>query len=349
MTKQKMIVVLPEGGEAASKPKYTCCVENSLGLRDLAKQSGIDIVVTANKDGADSELDKNLSDATIIVTTPFHPAYLTRERMEKAKELKLVLVAGIGSDHIDLHAAADNGVTVAEITGSNVVSVAEDEVLRTLALLRNFVPAYEQIQHDDWNVPKVAVDSWDLQGKTVGTIGGGAIGYHYMLRLRTWDVKRLYYGRHEKPDMDKEGVTLVKDLDEFLGQCDVVTVNVPLTDKTRGMLNKETLPKMKKGSYLINNARGAIVDREAAVEAVKSGQIKGYSGDVWDEQPAPKDHPWRHTPGFAMTAHTSGTTLDAQVRYQEGIHKLLKAYLEGKDLPEDDLIVKAGELASQYS
>jgi len=343
------VAVLPHGGSAAKNPKYTNCVENGLGLREFVKEQNGTVIITADKEGKDSELDKNLADATILITTPFHPAYVTKERIQTAKKLKLVLTAGIGSDHIDLHAAADNGLTVAEVTGSNVVSVAEDEVMRTLVMIRNFIPAHDQSKRGEWDVPAVADNSYDLENKVVGTVGGGAIGYEYMRRLKTWNVKRLYYGRHNKKNMDEDGVELVKDLDEFLKQCDVVTINVPLTDKTRGMFTKEVIGKMKKGAYLINNARGAICDREAVVEACKSGHLSGYSGDVWDEQPSSKTHPWRTMPNNGMTPHTSGTTLDAQVRYKEGVLTMLKQWLDNKPFDKDNYIVREGKLAEQYT
>jgi formate dehydrogenase len=345
----KIVAVLPPGGQAADNPKYVNCVENGLGLREFAKEKGAQVVITDDKEGKDSELDRNLDDATILITTPFHPAYVTKERVERAKKLKLVLTAGIGSDHIDLHAAADNGLTVAEVTGSNVVSVAEDEVMRMLLLIRNFLPAHEQSRRGDWNVPAVADNSYDLENKTIGTVGGGAIGYEVMRRLKTWNVKRLYFGRHNKENMDEDGVELVKDMDEFLKQCDVVTINVPLTEKTRGMFNKETIGKMKKGAYLINNARGAICERQAVVDACESGHLSGYSGDVWDEQPAPKDHPWRKMKANAMTPHTSGTTLDAQVRYKKGVLTMLTQWLENKPFDESNYIVREGKLAEQYT
>ncbi|KAL0033197.1 hypothetical protein WJX79_009035 [Trebouxia sp. C0005] len=345
----KIVAVFPKGGEASKNDKYVNCVENALGLREWCEKNKADLVVTESKDGDDSELAKHIKDMEILITTPFHPAYMTKERLEKASKLKLIMTAGVGSDHIDLQTAADKGMTVVEVSGSNVTSVAEDEVMRILVLIRNYLPARDQVMKGDWDVPAVAVESWDLMDKTVGTVGGGRIGYHMMKRLRGWDVKRVYFGRHNKPDMDEEGVELIKDLDEFLKQCDVVSINVPLSDKTKNMFSKEVIGKMKKGAYLVNNARGAIVDREAVVEACKSGQLGGYSGDVWDEQPPSKDHPWKKMPKQAMTPHTSGTTLDAQVRYQKGIQVMLDQWVNKKPFEEDNYIVREGKLAGQYS
>ncbi|EIE20521.1 formate dehydrogenase [Coccomyxa subellipsoidea C-169] len=347
--KKKIVAVLPKGGPAADNPKYLNCVENGLGLREWLEESGHTFIATADKEGSDSELQKNLSDANAIITTPFHPAYMTKELISNASNLELILTAGVGSDHIDLKAAADKGITVAEVTGSNVESVAEDEVMRMLILMRNFVPGYLQAINDEWDVPAIGVKAWDIKGKTVGTVGGGRIAYEVMKRLEPWGVTRLYFDREQKPDkFDDMGVTWEKDLDSLLSKCDIVTVNVPLTDSTKGMFNKEVIGKMKEGAFLINNARGAVVDPEAVEEALKSGQLGGYAGDVWPEQPAPKDHPWRHMPNHAMTPHISGTTLDAQERYAGGVRDMLEAWIEEKPFEEDYYIVREGELASQY-
>ncbi|KAK9807137.1 hypothetical protein WJX73_009855 [Symbiochloris irregularis] len=344
----KILAVLPQGGKAAKSPRYVCCQENGLGLKELLKGRA-DVIVTSDKSGPDSEFEKHLPEAEIVVTTPFHPAYITKDLLKKADKLKLLLTAGIGSDHVDLQAAAEHNLTVAEVTGSNTTSVAEDNVQRIVMLMRNFLPAHEQIKEKQWDVPAVAGHAHDMMGMTIGTVGGGAIGFESMKRLRGWEVKRLYYARRNKEAMDKEGVTLIKDLGEFLGQCDAVTVNIPLTPATKGMFDQDTIGKMKKGAYLINNARGAIVDKHAVVEALKSGQLAGYSGDVWDQQPPPKDHPWSGNPdNLAMTPHVSGTTLEAQQRYQEGIHDMINAWFDGKPFDEANYIVREGEIASQY-
>ena len=182
----------------------------------------------------------------------FHPGYLTKERLSKAKKLKLAITAGIGSDHVDLNAAneTNGGITVAEVTGSNVVSVAEHVVMTILALVRNFVPAHEQIQAGDWNVAAVAKNEYDLENKVVGTVAVGRIGERVLRRLKPFDCKELLYFDYQplKPEVEKEiGCRRVEDLEEMLGQCDVVTINCPLHEKTRGLFNKELIAKMKPG------------------------------------------------------------------------------------------------------
>eukprot|EP00271_Cylindrocystis_brebissonii_P016379 TRINITY_DN39880_c0_g1_i1.p1 TRINITY_DN39880_c0_g1~~TRINITY_DN39880_c0_g1_i1.p1 ORF type:complete len:439 (-),score=84.63 TRINITY_DN39880_c0_g1_i1:23-1339(-) len=345
---KKILACLYKAGKYADNPKFLGCMENALGLKEWLEKKGHTFVVTDDKEGPDCAFERELVDAHIVITTPFHPAYMTKERIQKAKKLELILTAGIGSDHIDLNEAAEKNLTVAEVTGSNSVSVAEDEAMRILILVRNFLPGWQQIRDGRWNVAEVAVHSHDLEAKTVGTVGAGRIGISLLERLKPFNIKMLYYARHKNDEADALGAKWESDMGEFLKKCDVVSLNVPLSDKTKGMFDKEMIAKMKPGAYLVNNARGALVDVQAVVDACNSGHLGGYGGDVWYPQPPPSDHPWRSMPHNAMTPHISGTTLDAQARYAEGTKENLEAFLSGKNMPEDNIIVKAGEFAHAY-
>ncbi|VFQ63402.1 unnamed protein product [Cuscuta campestris] len=348
---KKIVGVFYKANEYASlNPNFVGCAENALGIRHWLESQGHRYVVTHDKDGPDSELEKHIPDLHVLITTPFHPAYVTAERIKKAKNLQLLLTAGIGSDHIDLNAAAAAGLTVAEVTGSNVVSVAEDELMRILILVRNFLPGHHQVINGEWDVSKIAYRAYDLEGKTVGTIGAGRIGRRLLQRLKPFNCNLLYHDRLKMdPELEKEiGAHFEEDLDVMLSKCDIIVINTPLTDKTKGMFDMERIGKMKKGVLVVNNARGAIMDTQAVADACSTGHIAGYSGDVWYPQPAPKDHPWRYMPNQAMTPHISGTTIDAQLRYAAGTKDMLARYFKGEDFPAQNYIVKDGELASQY-
>ena len=147
----------------------------------------------------------------------------------------------------------NGGLTVAEVTGSNVVSVAEHVIMTMLVLVRNFVPAHEQIVNGDWNVAAVAKNEYDLEGKTIGTVAVGRIGERVLRRLKPFDPKELLYFDYQplSPEKEKEiGCRRVDNLEDMLAQCDVVTITCPLHEKTRGLFNKELIGKMKKGTLL---------------------------------------------------------------------------------------------------
>lgn len=184
-----------------------------------------------------AELEKHLADAHVLITTPFHPAYVTADRIARARNLELLLTAGIGSDHVDLPAAAAAGLTVAEVTGSNTVSVAEDQLMRVLVLVlvRNFLPGHRQAINGEWDVAGVAHRAYDLEGKTVGTVGAGRIGRLLLQRLKPFNCRLLYHDRLRiDTALEAEvGAQFEADLDAMLPKCDVVVLNMPLTEKTR--------------------------------------------------------------------------------------------------------------------
>jgi formate dehydrogenase len=322
-------------------------VSGELGLRKFLEANGHELVVTVDKDGANSEFEKQLVDADVVISQPFWPAYMTKERFDKAKNLKLVVTAGIGSDHTDLQAAMDKNVTVAEVTFCNSISVAEHVVMMILSLVRNYIPSYQWVIKGGWNIADCVERSYDLEGMHVGTVAAGRIGLAVLRRLAPFDVNLHYYDKHRLPkEVEQElNLTYHPNVEDMVKVCDVVTINCPLHPETEHLFNDEMIGKMKRGSYLINTARGKIADRDAVVRALESGQLAGYAGDVWFPQPAPKDHPWRTMPHHGMTPHISGTSLSAQTRYAAGTREILEDFFAGKPIRDEYLIVEGGKLA----
>ncbi|TBU43778.1 NAD-dependent formate dehydrogenase [Dichomitus squalens] len=347
-----VLAVLYKGGEAAKQePRLLGTVENQLGIREWLESQGHEYIVTDDKEGPNSVFQQHLKDAEILITTPFHPGYLTRELVDKAKNLKVCVTAGVGSDHIDLDAAVEKDIQVLEVTGSNVVSVAEQVMMNILLLVRNFVPAHEMIQRGEWQVSDIARNAYDLEGKVIGTLGAGRIGSLVLERLQPFNPKELLYYDYSPLRSDvaaKVRARRVEDLKEFVSQCDIITINAPLHEGTKGLINADLLKHFKKGAWLVNTARGAICNTEDVAAAVESGQLNGYAGDVWNIQPAPKDHPWRYMKnplggGNGMTPHYSGTTLDAQARYAAGTKQILENYFKGKPQEPANIIVGVGK------
>jgi formate dehydrogenase len=322
-------------------------VSGELGLRGFLEKAGHSLVVTSDKDGPDSTFERELADADVVISQPFWPAYLTAERIAKAPNLKLAITAGIGSDHVDLQAAIGRGITVAEVTFSNSISVSEHVVMMILGLVRNYLPSHDWVLKGGWNIADCVSRSYDLEGMQVGTVAAGRIGSAVLRRLRPFEVGLHYTDRHRLPeDVEAElGVTWHPSVESMVAVCDVVTINAPLHPETEHMFNDALLAKMKHGAYIVNTARGKICDRDAIVRALESGQLAGYAGDVWFPQPAPQDHPWRTMPHHGMTPHISGTSLSAQARYAAGTREILECWFDGKPIREEYLIVDGGHLA----
>jgi formate dehydrogenase len=343
------------GGQTVPSPKaidfkpgeLLGSVSGELGLRKFLEAKGHTLVVTSDKDGATSAFDKELPDAEVVISQPFWPAYLTAERIAKAKKLKLAITAGIGSDHVDLQAAMDRGLTVAEVTYCNSISVAEHVVMMILALVRNYIPSYQWVVKGGWNIADCVARSYDVEGMSVGTVGAGRIGLAVLRRLKPFDVKLHYTDRHRLPAAVEQELNVVfhATAEAMVRICDVVTINTPLHPETEHMFNDAMIAKMKHGAYLVNTARGKICDKDAIARALKDGQLAGYAGDVWFPQPAPKDHPWRTMPHHGMTPHVSGTSLSAQARYAAGTREILECWFERRKIRDEYLIVADGKLA----
>ena len=323
------------------------CVSGELGLRKFLESNGHELVVTNSKDGEGCEADKHIVDADIVISQPFFPYYLTKEKIEKAKNLKMAITAGIGSDHVDLQAAMDHKIDVVEVTFCNSRSVAEHIVMMIVSLVRDYHNQHRIVNEGGWNIADAVQRSYDVEGMHIGTVAAGRIGLDALRKMKPFDVHLHYFDRHRLPEsVEKElNLTFHETVESMVKVCDVVTINCPLHPETENLFDDEMIGKMKKGAYIVNTARGKICNRDAIAKALKSGQLSGYAGDVWFPQPAPNDHVWRTMPNHGMTPHTSGTSLSAQARYADGVREILECFFEGREIRNQYLTVKDGQLA----
>src|ERR671923_2972489 len=164
------------------------CVSGELGLREFLEGRGHRLLVTSDKDGPESRFERELPEADVVISQPFWPAYLTAERIAKAPNLKLAITAGIGSDHVDLRAAIGAGITVAEVTYSNSISVAEHVVMMILSLVRNYLPSHQWVRDGGWNIADCVARSYDVEGMHIGSVAAGRIGLAVLRRLKPFDV-----------------------------------------------------------------------------------------------------------------------------------------------------------------
>jgi len=323
------------------------CVSGELGLRKFLESNGHELVVTNSKDGDGCEADKHIVDADIVISQPFFPYYLTKERIAKAKNLKMAITAGIGSDHVDLQAAMDNKIDVVEVTFCNSRSVAEHIVMMIVSMVRDYHTQHKIVNEGGWNIADAVQRSYDVEGMHIGTVAAGRIGLDALRKMKPFDTHLHYFDRHRLPEsVEKElNLTFHETVESMVKVCDVVTINCPLHPETENLFDDKMISKMKKGAYIVNTARGKICNRDAIANALKSGQLSGYAGDVWFPQPAPNDHAWRSMPNHGMTPHTSGTSLTAQARYADGVREILECFFDGSEIRNQYLIVKDGQLA----
>ncbi len=323
------------------------CVSGELGLRKFLESNGHELIVTNSKDGDGCEADKHIVDADIVISQPFFPYYLTKERIAKAKNLKMAITAGIGSDHVDLQAAMDNKIDVVEVTFCNSRSVAEHIVMMIVSMVRDYHNQHRIVNEGGWNIADAVQRSYDVEGMHIGTVAAGRIGLDALRKMKPFDVHLHYFDRHKLPEkVEKElNLTFHDSVESMVKVCDVVTINCPLHPETENLFDDAMISKMKKGAFIVNTARGKICNRDAIAKALKSGQLSGYAGDVWFPQPAPNDHVWRSMPNHGMTPHTSGTSLSAQARYADGVREILECFFDGKEIRDQYLIVKDGQLA----
>ncbi|HKT96282.1 MAG TPA: NAD-dependent formate dehydrogenase [Paraburkholderia sp.] len=341
----------PTGAPGFKPGELVGCVSGELGLRPYLERHGHELIVTSDKDAPNSAFETYLPEAEVVISQPFWPAYLNAERIAKARKLRLALTAGVGSDHVDLKAAAQAGITVAEVTGSNSISVAEHVVMVILTLVRNYVPSHAFSAAGGWNIAECVERSYDIEGMHFGTIGAGRIGLAVLRRLKPFGLSLHYTQRHRlAAEIERElALTWHPDAASLVRAVDIVNLQLPLYPSTEHFFNDAMFARMKRGAYLVNTARGQLVERDAVVRALQSGRIAGYAGDVWFPQPAPPEHPWRTMPFNGMTPHISGTTLSAQARYAAGTLEILQSFFGGAPIREEYLIVDGGNLAGTGS
>ena len=323
------------------------CVSGELGLRKFLESNGHELIVTNSKDGDGCEADKHIVDADIVISQPFFPYYLTKERIAKAKNRKMAITAGIGSDHVDLQAAMDNKIDVVEVTFCNSRSVAEHIVMMIVSMVRDYHNQHRIVNEGGWNIADAVQRSYDVEGMHIGTVAAGRIGLDALRKMKPFDTHLHYFDRHRLPEsVEKElNLTFHETVESMVKVCDVVTINCPLHPETENLFDDAMISKMKKGAYIVNTARGKICNKDAIAKALKSGQLSGYAGDVWFPQPAPNDHVWRTMPNHGMTPHTSGTSLTEQARYADGVREILECFFEKKEIRNQYLIVQNGQLA----
>ncbi|MGQ9476060.1 MAG: 2-hydroxyacid dehydrogenase [Actinomycetota bacterium] len=235
---------------------------------------------------------------------------------EAARGCRLIQQPSIGYQHIDLEATHRAGIPVANVGAANAVGVAEHAVMFMLCLLKKALYFHNRTAGGEWAQQEIfTLGLYELQGRTVGIVGMGNIGREVATRLRPFGCRVLYHDLVRLPaDREEELGVEYAELDDLLRSSDIVTLHVPLTPETRHLIDRERLALMKPDAYLLNLARGEVVDEEALAEALREGRLAGAGLDVFAREPVDPENPLLKSDRVILSPHVAGGTNESRVR-----------------------------------
>ena len=236
---------------------------------------------------------------------------VTRQILEAAKNLKLVVRAGVGLDNIDAIAAKEKDIEVCNTPLATTTSVAEHTFALMLALLRKIPQAHDSLKKGEWK--RKEFQGFELKEKVLGIVGLGRIGQEVAKRAKAFGMRILATDLSSNPEIAAALDVEWQPLEVLIQKADILTLHLPLTPKTKHMLNQNSLRKMKKGSYVINAARGGIIDEQALADAIKSGHIAGAAFDVFETEP-PTQNPLLALDNVVAVPHLGASTEEGQFR-----------------------------------
>jgi phosphoglycerate dehydrogenase-like enzyme len=236
---------------------------------------------------------------------------IDKEVIEAAPKLKMIQRTGVGTDTLDLKTLSERKIPVYVNSGINSISVAEHTILLIFSVLRNIVTVDSRLKTGIWQKNDIGIECYSLQNKVVGLIGVGNIGKAVVKMLQPFGVTILYYDPF-RLRLDEEQALNIQycDLADLLKKSDILSLHCPLSTDTRGIIGKKEISMMKAGSFIINTARGPLVDEEALIIALQSGHIKGAGLDVFSEEPINKNNPLLGLNNVVLTPHVGGLTLE---------------------------------------
>ena len=257
------------------------------------------------------------------------------EVFDAAPKLKIVAQMAVGFDNIDLTEATKRGIYVTNTPGVLTETTADFAWTLLMAVARRVVEADQYVRSGKWKVGwhPMMLQGRDVYGATLGIVGLGRIGGAIAKRAKGFDMKVLYYDVIRRPDLEKEYGIQFTDIDLLFQKADFVTINVPLIKETHHLVDEKKLKEMKKTAYLINNARGPVVDEKALYKALKEGWIAGAALDVFEQEPTPTQNPLLKLNNVVVAPHISSASYETRSKMAEMVAQNLCAFFEGKTPP----------------
>jgi len=257
------------------------------------------------------------------------------EVFDAAPNLKIIAQMAVGFDNIDITEAKKRGIYVTNTPGVLTETTADFAWALLMAVARRVVEADQYVRTGNWKVGwhPLMMQGRDIYGATLGIVGLGRIGCAIAKRAKGFDMKVLYHDIVRRPDFEKEYNIQFTDVDTLFRTADFVTINTPLTEETHHLVDGEKLRSMKKTAYLINNARGPIVDEKALYKALKQGWISGAALDVFEQEPTPKENPLLKLSNVVVAPHISSASYETRSRMAEIVAENLVAFFDRKTPP----------------
>lgn len=277
------------------------------GIALLQQQHGFHVRVL-EKRLAESELLPLVAEAHALVVRS--ETKVTRTVMEAARALRVVGRAGVGVDNVDVDTATQRGIVVMNTPGGNTISTAELTFSMLMALARKIPQAHMSMKTGEWN--RKAFQGVELYNKTLGVLGMGRIGSEVARRAIAFGMRVLAYDPYLALSRARALQVELVELDEIYSRSDFITVHMPMSDETRGMINAAAIAKMKKGVRLLNCARGGIINEDDLCQAIRNGHVAGAAMDVYENEPPPREYGLRDLPQVVMTPHLGASTEEAQ-------------------------------------
>ncbi len=273
---------------------------------ELMRKEGLEVDVQAGI--SEEELEKIIEnyDALIVRSSP----KVTREIIEKGKNLKIIGRAGVGIDNINLETATQHGIVVVNAPGGNTISTAELTIGMMIAAARKIPQADRSVKDGKWDRKKFI--GVELRGKTLGIIGLGRVGYEVAKRAKAFDMNVIAYDPYISEERARELSVKLVSFDELIEKSDIITIHAPKTKDTENMISEKEFERMKDGVIIINCARGGIVNEQALVKAIKSGKVYAAALDVYSKEPPDKDSELLKLENVITTPHIGASTREAQ-------------------------------------
>lgn len=309
---------------------------NASGLHPLNEDDSYSVV--SIDDSAGEEFFAALDRAHALIVRS--ATTVSRDLISRAPVLKAIGRAGVGVDNVDIPAASERGIAVFNAPGGNTLAAAELTVGLILSLARRIPQADASLRSGRWD--RAEFKGVELAGKTLGLIGAGRIGSEVAVRCRAFAMDVLVYDPYLNADRAGElGADLV-DLDVVLERADFISIHVPLSDETRGIVGSDALAAMKPTAFLVNASRGGVVDEEAVAAALVDGVIAGAALDVYEKEPLASDSPLRDAPNMVLTPHLGASTAEAQEGVATEVAEKIKTMFDTGDVSS---AVNASDLA----